>query len=153
MLLGLITVFASNVFSQTNDSNTATTAQPPAAAPSPEPISVDATISYLLTQNETAREVITRQKQRINDLEAEGSVERENSDSLSKSYTSAKSEIASLKQSNEALARAVAINEDTISKLAADNSKQREKAKKATREKWRAYAIAGGILVLKIFVF
>ena len=96
--------------------------------------------------------MIAAQEARINDLEAEVAAERENSASIGKSYEAAQSEISSLKKSNEALARAVAINEDTIAKLQADNSKQREKAKNAEKTKWKVIAVAAGVIILKLLI-
>lgn len=96
--------------------------------------------------------MIEKQATRITDLENELIVERENSASISKSYDSAKIEISSLKSSNEALARAVAINEGTIALLQEDNAKQRDKLKKANKDKWKAYAVAAGIIALKFII-
>lgn len=110
------------------------------------------TVSFLIEQNEAARLVIAASEKRINDLEAEVAATRENSASVSRSYESAKSEITALKFSNEALSRAVAINEDTINKLREDLDKQREKAKKATRDKWKAIVVAGGIIAVKLLL-
>jgi chromosome segregation ATPase len=104
----------------------------------------------LIQQNENAREVIGKQEKRIEDLEAELSAEKENSASIGKSYETAKSEIASLKQSNEALNRAVSINEKTIELLRADNAKQRDKAKKANKEKWKARAGAARAVLFQL---
>jgi chromosome segregation ATPase len=104
----------------------------------------------LIQQNENAREVIGKQEKRITDLEAELAAEKENSASLGKSYESAKSEIVSLKQSNEALSRAVSINEQTIELLQADNAKQREKAKKANKEKWKARFAAAFLIAVQL---
>ncbi len=133
----LIIAANSNVFSQQKDSNIVRT---------------DNTVTFLIEQNKSAEDLISKQKNRIADLEAEVAVTRENSASISKSYEAAQSEIASLKTSNAALARAVAINEDTIAKLQADNEKQRDKAKRATRDKWKAIAVASGIIVIKLLL-
>lgn len=138
MLLALLTAPSLRVFSQTSNSNTA--------------VSVDETIAFLLAQNNEAKAIIIAQEKRITDLETEAAVERENSASISKSYESAKTEIASLKSSNEALARAVALHENTIALLQTDNAKQKDKAKKATREKYKAYAVAGVVVVLKFLI-
>lgn len=78
--------------------------------------------------------------------------ERENSASVSKSYELARIEIASLKQSNEALSRAVAINENTIALLQLDNQKQREKVKAANKAKWKAIAVAASVIALKFII-
>lgn len=96
--------------------------------------------------------MLAAQEARIADLESEVAVEKENSASVSKSYESAQFEITSLKKSNEALARAVAINEETIAKLQTDNAKQREKAKKANADKWKVVAVAAGVVILKFLI-
>ncbi len=103
-------------------------------------------------QNENARGLIAVQDAAIKDLESLAALERENSASIGKSYEFARSEIVSLKTSNQALARAVAINEDTIAKLKTDNEKQREKAKSAARAKWKAIAVAASVIVLKFLI-
>ncbi len=126
-----------HVYSQTRDSNI---------------VSVDETIAFLLKQNSDAKDVIAASDKRIADLESELAVTRENSASIGKSYEAAVSEISSLKTANAALSRAVAVNEDTIAKLQADNAKQRDKAKRANRDKWKAIAVAGGIIVLKLIL-
>lgn len=96
--------------------------------------------------------MIEKQKVRINDLENEVIASAEISQSIGKSYESAKSEITSLKQSNEALSRAVALNENTIALLQTDIAKQKEKAKKARSDKWKAYAVAAGVIALKFII-
>lgn len=106
----------------------------------------------MIRQNESARDLIAVQKQRIADLESELAVEREDKVSISKSYESAKTEIVSLKSSNAALERAVALNENTIALLQTDNAKQKEKARKATKEKYKAYAVAGVVILLKFLI-
>jgi len=110
------------------------------------------TVAFLIEQNKSANDLIEKQNSRINDLENELIVERENSASVSKSYELAKSEITSLKQSNEALARAVSLNEGTIALLQADNQKQRDKVKQANKAKWKAIAAAAGVIVLKVLI-
>lgn len=137
MLLVLLTAANLPVYSQTRNSNT---------------VSLDETIAFLLKQNADAKDVIAAGDKRIADLEAELAVEKENSASISKSYDSAVSEISSLKTSNAALARAVAINEDTIAKLQTDNQKQRDKAKRATRDKWKVIAVGAGVIALKLLL-
>ncbi len=137
MSAALIIALNSNSFSQTKPSPT---------------VSDDETISFLLTQNKEAKNVIVAQENRIEDLENELIVTRENSNSISKSYTAAQSEILSLKTSNAALARAVAINEDTIAKLQTDNIKQREKAKNAQKTMWKVIAGAAGVIILKLIL-
>lgn len=137
LTLTLIIASNSNVFSQTSDSKI---------------VSKTETVSFLIEQNKNARVLIAEQEKRIADLEAENAVEKENSASIGKSYESAKSEITSLKQSNNALARAVAINESTIAALQTDNAKQREKVKKANADKWKAVAVAAGVVILKFLI-
>jgi hypothetical protein len=110
------------------------------------------TVSFLISQNENARTLIGVQEKRIADLESELTLEKENSDSISKSYEAAKIEISSLKTSNEALARAVQINETTIALLQEDNLKQRDKAKQANKGKWKAIAVAAGVIALKFII-
>lgn len=95
--------------------------------------------------------MIEKQKIRIADLEAEVALEKENSSSIGKSYEAAKSEIISLKQSNEALQRAVALNEQTIALLQTDNAKQKTAAKKANKAKWKARGVAAVLILLEIF--
>lgn len=109
-------------------------------------------MSFLIEQNKNARDLIEKQNTRIADLENELIVERENSASVVKSYDSAISEISSLKSSNESLSKAVAINEQTISILQADNVRQREKAKKANLGKWKIIAAAAGVIALKFLI-
>ena len=137
LLLTLITALNFAVFSQTSPSPTVAKGQ---------------TVTFLIEQNENARTLISQQEKRIADLENELIVERENSASIGKSYESAKTEIVNLKTSNESLARAVAVNENTIALLQADNAKQREKAKKAKRDKWKIIAAGAALVALKIFI-
>lgn len=110
------------------------------------------TISFLIEQNKAARDLIEKQDARIADLESEVALEKENGASIAKSYESAKSEIISLKTSNAALARAAWINEQTIATLQTDNAKQREKTKRATKQKWEAIAAACGVVILKFIL-
>jgi uncharacterized lipoprotein YajG len=133
-LLALIIALASPVYTQTQSSNTVPTEQ---------------TITFLIDQNEKARVLITTQEARIKDLEAEVSAERENGESLNKSYTAAQSEISALKSANESLHKAVTLNEQTISLLQTDRDKWKDKAKKETRAKYKAYVIAAGVIALK----
>lgn len=136
-LIALIIAANSFAFSQTKDLNI---------------VSLDQTISFLLSENKKAKDLIAAQNDRILSLEAENTAERENSASLSKSYEKALSEIDSLKTSNAALSRAVALNESTVAMLQEDNKKQRSKAKKATKDKWIAYAALAGTLALKLLI-
>lgn len=127
-------------FSQTKDSTTAPT------------ISVDQTIAFLLGENAASRKLIEKQTARIETLEAELSAEKENSESLSRSYENAKSEITSLRTANAALERAIAINEKTIALLQTDLEKTR-----ASRKKWRNRTIKigaaiGAIVLSKVFL-
>lgn len=133
----------SGVYSQTPVS-------PTAPIDKKEIVDAPDTVAFLIRQNETARDLIEAQEKRVADLEAELMLEKENSASIAKSYEAAKSEISSLKTSNEALARAVAINENTIAILQTDNAKQRDKAKKAVRDKWKAILVAAGLFALKV---
>ena len=119
---------------------------------SPTVVGKGETVSFLIEQNSNARELIAAQNKRIGDLENELVVERENSASFSKSYAAAASEINSLKTSNAALLKAVALNEQTVALLQTDNAKQREKAKKATREKWKAYAVAAATVAATVLL-
>jgi cell shape-determining protein MreC len=137
IILILITALALPVFTQTSPSTI---------------VGKNETVAFLIRQNENAREVIKTQDARIADLENELAAERENSASIGKSYEAAKSEISSLKTSNEALSRAVSINESTIALLSADNAKQKEKAKRANRDKWKAIAVAAGVIALKFII-
>ena len=137
LLLTLIIAANFASFSQTPDSPTVPKGQ---------------VVSFLIEQNKNARDLIEKQNTRISDLETEVAFERENAASLGKSYESAKSEISSLKTANEALARAVAINEQTVSILQTDNAKQRDKAKRAVRDKWKVILVAAGIFALKLAI-
>lgn len=96
--------------------------------------------------------MIEVQNARIKDLEAELAAEKENSDSLGKSYAGAKSEIDALKRSNAALERAILLNEQTIELLKLEVDRQREKVKKANKDKWKAIGVAAGAIALKIFL-
>ncbi len=137
ILLTLIIAANFACFSQTLDSPTVPKGQ---------------VVSFLIEQNKNARELIEKQNTRIADLENELIVERENSVSIGKSYELAASEITALKTSNEALARAVAINEQTVSLLQADLALQREKAKRAVRDKWKVILVAAGVVALKFIL-
>lgn len=117
-----------------------------------QPVSVDETIAFLLRQNEEAKAVIAKQENSIIDLKSELSVERENSASVSKSYGEAQKQIKFLEDSNAALVRAVAVNESTVALLSQDNAKQKEKARKATSAKYKAYAVAGVVILLKLLI-
>lgn len=110
------------------------------------------TVAFLIAENKNARGVIEAQEKHITDLEAQIAGEQEKSESLEKSYLSAKSEIESLRSSNEALRRAVKLNEQTLALLAEDNSKQKEKARKAEKKKYQAYLIAIGAIALKFLI-
>ena len=137
-LSAVLTIAAnSKIYSQTSDSKIVSKAE---------------TVSFLLQQNENDRALISKQENRIADLESELIVERENSASISKSYETAQSEITSLKTSNAALARAVAVNEEVVAKLQTDNAKQRERATRATGDKWKVIIIAAGIIALKFIL-
>ena len=137
LVLLLTIVSNSNGFSQTSASKT---------------VSKSETVAFLIEQNKAATDLIEKQTARINDLENELIVERENSASVSKSYELSKTEISALKTSNEALSRAVAINEGTIAILQEDNARQRDKAKKANNAKWKAYGIAAVAVALKLLI-
>lgn len=115
-------------------------------------VSKTQTVAFLIEQNKNARVLISKQENRIKDLESELAEEKENSNSLFKSYESAKSEISSLRESNAALTRAVAINENTIAILQEDNKKQRDKAKNATKKMWQAIAVAAGSIALRFII-
>lgn len=137
MLLALLIAPNSSVYTQTRDSSIVT---------------IDETVSFLLSQNEAAKNVIAASEKRIADLEAEIVIEQENSASIGKSYESAKTEIANLRSANESLREAVALNKNTIALLQTDNAKQKEKAKKATKDKWKAIAVAAGVIALKFLI-
>lgn len=115
-------------------------------------VSKSETVSFLIEQNKNARDLIEVQNARIKSLEAEVAAEKENSRSITVSYDFAVREIDALKKSNEALSRAVAMNESTIEMLKADNDKQKAKVKKANKEKVKAYIVAGVAIALKIFL-
>lgn len=133
----LLIALTSNGFSQTSDSKIVGKAQ---------------TVAFLIEQNKAANDLIEKQAARIADLEAELVAERENSASIEKSYSLARTEIGYLKQSNEALSRAVAVNEQTIELLKADNEKQRAATRKAKKEKWKAYGVAAVAVALKLLI-
>lgn len=126
-LLLLITAQSFTVFSQTKTSSTVTT---------------DQTIAFLLKDNAEKKEEIAARDRRIADLETQVALEQENSASIGKSYDAAKLEIINLKAANESLRKAVSTNEQTIALLQSDDAKQREKVKKATKAKWKAYGAA-----------
>jgi chromosome segregation ATPase len=151
MILGLIIVLGSSASSQTPTSNTATD---PASTDivSRDTVSADKTIAFLLDQNDKARSLITVQEKRIQDLEALNSAEKENGESIGKSYSAAQSEIASLKSANEALHKAVSLNEQTISLLQTDRDKWKDTAKKEKKAKWKAYAGIAGMIALKFLL-
>jgi chromosome segregation ATPase len=140
MLLALTIAGASASYSQTSDLNTAQTPT----------VTVDQTIAFLLSENETSRQLIQKQTARITSLEAELSAEKENSESTSRSYENAKSEITSLRTANAALERAVALNEKTIALLQTDLEKTRREKKK-----WRNRTIklAGTVAVIVLTKF
>jgi chromosome segregation ATPase len=115
-------------------------------------VPADQTVTFLIDQNEKARALITAQETRIKDLEAEVAAERENGESLSKSYASAEAEISALKQANESLHKAVTINEQTIGILQNDRDKWKDKAKKETRAKYKAYIVVAGMIALKFLL-
>jgi len=92
------------------------------------------------------------QEKRIDDLESEVSAERENAESIQKSYDSAKSEIDSLRRSNEALSRAVTLNEQTIALVTSDLDKWKDESKKQKKGKYKAYLIAAGAIALKLLI-
>ncbi|HEX8289822.1 MAG TPA: hypothetical protein VF556_17705 [Pyrinomonadaceae bacterium] len=155
LIAALVIVSSSPVFTQTVSSNTAQ------ASPSPTPeavqtqtetIKTDETISFLLQDNENKRALIFEHQKRITYLETQIALEQENSTSLGKSYDAAQTEISFLKKSNEAYTRAIATNEQTIAMLQSDNVKQREKAKKAVKDKWKAYAAAAVSLAVTFLI-
>jgi len=151
MALGLTIALASNAYSQTPSSNTAGSDIAGDITKS-DKVPADQTIAFLLDQNDKARELIKAQNDRIAVLETEKAAERENGESLSKSYASAQKEIESLRSANEALHKAVAVNEQTISLLQTDRDKWKGKAKHETRAKYKAYLIAAGMIVLKFLL-
>jgi peptidoglycan hydrolase CwlO-like protein len=147
ILLALIIAPAFHSFTQTPNSNTA-----PSDKVSTDTVPADQTITFLIDQNEKAKALITTQETRIKDLEAEVSAERENGESLTKSYAAAQAEISSLKNANESLHKAVTINEQTIALLQSDRDKWKDKAKKETRAKYKAWAVAAGVIALKFLL-
>lgn len=137
MLLLILIALNLNVFTQTRNSSIVTT---------------DETIAFLLDENKKAREIIAVQEKRIADLESEVSLERENAGSIQQSYDSAKSEIDSLRRANDALSRAVTLNEQTIALLQSDRDKWKDEAKKQKKGKYKAYLIAAGAIALKLLI-
>jgi glucosamine 6-phosphate synthetase-like amidotransferase/phosphosugar isomerase protein len=137
ILLALLIAFASPVYTQTQSSNI---------------VSSDKTISFLIDQNEKARALIDAQDAHIKDLEVQLSAERENGESLSKSYAAAQAEIDALKSANDSLHKAVALYEQTISLLQTDRDKWKGKAKHERNAKLKAYAIAAGLIALKFLL-
>lgn len=99
----------------------------------PQTVSREKTISMLISEVKAARELIKTQDENIIALENQIKSEQENADSLEKSYTAAKSEINSLRTANDALTKAVALNEQTIALLQTDLTKER-----ASKKKWRS---------------
>lgn len=137
MLLVILIAASLNVFTQTRSSSIVTT---------------DETISFLLDENAKAREIIAAQEKRITDLEAQTAAEKENSDSIERSYNLAKSEIDSLRRANDALSRAVTLNEQTIALISSDRDKWKTEAKKQKKGKYKAYLIAAGAIALKLLI-
>jgi TolA-binding protein len=158
MALGLTIALASSASSQTQPSTTASNNQTDTKVVSIEnqtdtkPVPADQTISFLLDQNDKAKNLITAQEKRIQDLEAEISAEKENGESIGKSYTAAQSEIESLKAANAALHKAVSLNEQTISLLQNDRDKWKDTAKKEKKAKWKAYIGLAGMIALKFLL-
>ncbi len=142
LTLGLTIAASLPCYSQTSDLPTAPTVQNETI------VGKNETVSFLIRQNKNAREVIAAQEQRISELEAEVALEQENSQSVGKSYEAAKAEIVNLKSANESLRKAVATNEQTIALLQSDNAKKTEKAKKATKAKYKAYGVTVITLLL-----
>jgi TolA-binding protein len=157
MALGLTIALASSASSQTQPSNTASNNRTDTKVVTIEnqtdtTVPADQTISFLLDQNDKAKSLITAQEKRIQDLEAEFSAEKENGESIGKSYTAAQSEIDSLKAANEALHKAVSVNEQTISLLQNDRDKWKDKAKKGKKAKYKAYIGLAGMIALKFLL-
>jgi len=94
--------------------------------------------------------VINKQPAHITDLEAEGTAEKENSSSLNRSYENAKSEINSLRNANDALTKAVALNEQTIALLQGDLTKERASRKKWQKRTFQAVGTLAAIVFTKI---
>ena len=113
-------------------------------------VTTDQTITFLLVENAASRELIKKQAARIADLELEVVAEKENSESTSRSYEAAKSEITSLRTANAALERAVALNEKTIALLQTDLTKERESKKKWRSRTFKIGATLAAILITKI---
>jgi chromosome segregation ATPase len=151
MALGLTIVLVSSASSQTPTSNTATD-QVSANTVSTDPVTADQTISFLLDENDKARNLISVQEKRIQDLESEVSAEKENGESIGKSYSAAQAEISALKSANEALHKAVSLNEQTISLIQTDRDKWKDTAKKEKKAKWKAYAGLAGMIALKFLL-
>jgi len=137
IVLALIIVCASSAISQIQPSSTVTT---------------DQTVSFLLDQNEKARDLIAAQEKRIADLETEIAAEKENSQSVTRSYDSAKREIDSLRAANEALHKVIVLNEQTIAALQADRDHWKDKAHKEKMGKYKAYIVAAGVIALKFLI-
>jgi len=124
-------------YSQTQSSNT---------------VPADQTVTFLIDQNEKARALIAAQETRIKDLEAEVAAEHENGESLSKSYTAAEAEITALRQANEALHKAVAVNVQTVAMLQTDRDKWKDKSKHERNSKYKAYVVIAGVIALKLLL-
>lgn len=137
ILLLLTIANGSNVFSQTKSSNT---------------VKTDQTIAFLIIENEKANDLIFAQAARIETLETELAAEKENSNSISKSYELSLREISLLKQSNDALTRAVELNEQTIAALSTDRDKWRTEAKKQKKGKYKAIVVAASAIAFKLLI-
>jgi chromosome segregation ATPase len=108
------------------------------------------TIDFLLDQIDGANTVIEANKTNIAALEAEIKLEKENSASLNNSYEAAKREIVALRTANDALQKAVELNNQTITLLKSDNEALKLKNKRLKKDKLRAYAVALGIFLIKV---
>lgn len=150
ILLGLTIAIVSGACGQTPDSTTANSEQP--AVTGKQSVTTDQTVSFLLDQNEKARQLIVAQEKRVKDLEAESAAERENGESVGRSYAAAQAEISALRSANESLHKAVALNEQTIAMIQSDRDRWKDKAKKEKSAKYKAYIVAAGVIALKFII-
>gem|GEM_PF-6422657 len=108
-------------------------------------VSKEQTVARLVSEVKAARTLVNAQNDQIAALENQVKTETENSTSLNRSYQNAKSEINSLRAANDALTKAIVLNEQTIALLQGDLREER-----ASKKKWRSRTFKVGATLAAI---
>lgn len=110
----------------------------------------DQAIALVINEAKAGRALINDLTAKKQALEIELDAERQNSQSTSKSYETAKQEIAALGKTIALIEKSVALAESQIAKLETENSRLKKKLKKAELEKWITRGAGAIFLILRI---